>query len=161
MIGNSMDDIDSLMDEMRERELIDNAEVKVDQQNDSNVNSTDLNDSTSDGFQSGKIAFDVFASVDLRVAKIIGVEDHESARKPMYKLRLDLGELGTRNIVAGIKTHYSKEDLIGKSIVVVANLQARKIAGLLSDGMLLAAEDGENISLIVPDRDSAPGSKIG
>lgn len=155
-----MDDIDSLMDEMRERELKDNVELGVNQQ-DSSVSQADSDNSASNEFQPERIAFDVFASVDLRVARIIDVEDHESARKPMYKLRLDLGELGTRNIVAGIKAHYSKDELIGKSIVVVANLQARKIAGLLSDGMLLAAEDGEDIALIVPDRDFAPGSKIG
>ncbi|MCL5092124.1 MAG: methionine--tRNA ligase subunit beta [Candidatus Marsarchaeota archaeon] len=155
-----MDDIDSLMDEMRERELKDNVELKVNQQ-DSSASQADSDNSASNELQPERIAFDVFASVDLRVAKIIDVEDHESARKPMYKLRLDLGELGTRNIIAGIKAHYSKDELIGKSIVVVANLQARKIAGLLSDGMLLAAEDGGDIALIVPDRDFAPGSKIG
>ncbi len=155
-----MDDIDSLMDEMQEIELRDSVEPDANQQAPS-ASAVDSNNAVTNEFQPERIAFDVFASVDLRVAKIIDVEDHENARKPMYKLRLDLGELGTRNIIAGIKAHYSKDELIGKSIVVVANLQARKIAGLLSDGMLLAAEDGEDISLIVPDRDFAPGSKIG
>jgi methionine--tRNA ligase beta chain len=159
-MGNNMDDIDGLMDEMREMELRDSVEPNANKQA-SSEGTADSGNTASDEFRPERIAFDVFASVDLRVAKIIDAEDHENARKPMYKLRLDLGELGTRNIIAGIKAHYSKDELIGKSIVVVANLQARKIAGLLSDGMLLAAEDGEDISLIVPDRDFAPGSKIG
>ena len=107
-----------------------------------------------------RIGYDKFEAVDLRVAKILNAEVHPSTRKPMYKLTLDLGELGRRTIVAGIGAFYGREELIGKKIVVVANLAPRTIAGVVSDGMLLAAEDGLNVSLIVPDKDAEPGSKI-
>jgi len=107
-----------------------------------------------------RISFDKFEAVDLRVAKILDAEVHQSARKPMYKLTLDLGELGKRTIVAGIGAFYGRDELIGKKIVVVANLAPRTIAGVVSDGMLLAAEDELNVSLIVPDKDAAPGSRI-
>ncbi len=107
-----------------------------------------------------RIGFDKFKSVDLRVAKIIDVEQHPTTRKPMYKLTLDVGELGTRVIVAGIAGYYSKDSLLGKKIVIVANLSPRNIAGVVSDGMLLAAEDEVTVSLIVPDKDASPGSRI-
>ena len=71
------------------------------------------------------------------------------------------GELGVRQLVAGIKSFYSKEELIGRNIVVVANLAPRKIAGIESQGMLLAAEDGEQVALLKPDRDFRAGTKIG
>jgi len=108
----------------------------------------------------GRISYDKFDAVDLRVAKIIDAEVHPSTRKPMYKLTLDLGELGKRTIVAGIGAFYGRDELIGKKIVIVANLAPRTIAGIVSDGMLLAAEDDLNVSLIVPDKDAEPGSKI-
>ena len=107
-----------------------------------------------------RITYDKFDAVDLRVAEILNAEVHEGARKPMYKLTLDLGELGNRTIVAGIGAFYGREELIGKKIVVVANLAPRMIAGVMSDGMLLAAEDEINVSLIVPDKDATPGSRI-
>lgn len=107
------------------------------------------------------IPFDKFAACDIRVAEVIGVEDVPAARKPMWKLRLDVGELGTRYIVAGIKPWYTKEELLGRLIVIVANLEPRKIAGEMSQGMLLAAEEGEeNVVLLSLDRKIRPGAKI-
>lgn len=101
-----------------------------------------------------------FAVLDFRVGKIVEIEDLETARKPMYKLKVDLGELGLRSIAAGLKTHYSKEQLLNTLVVVVANLEPKNIANFMSEGMVLAAEDGENIVLIRPEKDLAPGSKI-
>jgi methionine--tRNA ligase beta chain len=66
-----------------------------------------------------------FASLGLRVGKIIEVEDLDAARKPMYKLKVDLGELGMRGIVAGLKSHYTKEELLNTSVIVVTNLAPR------------------------------------
>jgi methionyl-tRNA synthetase len=105
------------------------------------------------------ITFDDFLKVDLRVAEIKAVEDVEGADK-LYKLTIDIGE--ERTIVAGIKLHYSKEELVGKKIAVVANLEPRKLRGTLSHGMLLAAssEDKSSVVLLALDKDIPNGSRI-
>ncbi len=102
-----------------------------------------------------------FSAIDIRVGRILEVDDMETARKPMYKLKVDLGELGTRTIVAGIKAFYAKEQLLGRKIIVVANLEQKSIAGVISDGMLLAAGDDQLIALLQPDKDMEVGSKVG
>jgi methionine--tRNA ligase beta chain len=101
-----------------------------------------------------------FAALDLRIGEIIEVSDIEGARKPLYALRVDLGELGIRNIAAGIKSQYAPEELLGKRVVVVANLEPKSIAGFVSEGMVLAAESGDKIVLLSPDSEMAPGSKV-
>ena len=105
------------------------------------------------------ITFDDFLKVDLRVAEIKACEDVEGADK-LYKLTIDVGE--ERTIVAGIKLYYSKEELIGKKIAVVTNLEPRKLRGILSHGMLLAAsnEDKSSVVLLTLDKDIPNGSKI-
>jgi methionyl-tRNA synthetase len=110
-------------------------------------------------------SIDDFLKLDIRVGKIIGADVHEAAKKPMYVMKVDFGsEIGVRQIVAGIRAYYPAEDLIGKLVVGVVNLDTKKIAGVESQGMLLAAgseEDGEAvISLLAPDRDMPLGSKI-
>ncbi|MFI5412379.1 MAG: methionine--tRNA ligase subunit beta [Candidatus Micrarchaeales archaeon] len=108
------------------------------------------------------ITFGDFAKVDLRVGRIKEVSEVPGAKKPLWKLRVDLGHIGMRTIVAGIKSFYSADELIGRQIIVVVNLKPRSLAGIMSEGMLLAAEDGpDNISLISPDKDMEPGCKIG
>ncbi len=101
-----------------------------------------------------------FASIDIRVGKIIDVEDLESARKPMYKLKVDLGELGVRNIAAGLKSFYAKEELLDTLVIVVANLEPKSIAGFMSEGMILAADDGTNVVVLRPEKELPPGSKV-
>lgn len=103
---------------------------------------------------------DEFSAVDLRVGRIIEVEDLETARKPMYKLRVDLGELGVKNLVAGLKSFYSKEELLNTLVIVAANLEPKSIAGFVSEGMILAADDGTNVVVLRPDKDIAVGSRI-
>ncbi len=107
-------------------------------------------------------SFEDFSKLDLRVGRITGVEDHEGARKPMYKLTVDFGaEIGARTIVAGIKSSYSKEELMNKKVVCIVNLDPKAIAGIESQGMVLAAgEDAERISLMTVDREIETGSKI-
>lgn len=111
--------------------------------------------------ESTTISYADFAKLDLRVAKILDADDIPGADK-LYKLTIDLGELGKRTICAGIKQHYKKEDLIGKEIVVVANLEPRKMKGVESQGMLLAAstENHEKIILLKPEKAIEPGSKV-
>jgi len=105
------------------------------------------------------ITFDDFMKLDLRVAEIKACEDVPGADK-LYKLTIDLGE--ERTIVAGIKLYYTKEEFIGKKIAVVVNLEPRKLRGIESHGMLLAAstEDKSSVVLLTLDRDITNGSKI-
>ena len=109
-----------------------------------------------------QVEFKDWKKLDLRVAEIKNVEDIEGADK-LYKLILDVGELGERTICAGIKEYYSKEDLIGKKIVYFSNLTPRKMRGIESQGMLLAAstEDYSSVILISPSGEIANGSRVG
>ena len=107
------------------------------------------------------VSIDEFKNIDIRIGKILEVKDHELARKPMYILRIDFGaEIGERTIVAGIRDRYTKEELLGKKIACIVNLEPRSVAGVISNGMVLAGEDGAILSVLVPDRDMAPGSKV-
>ncbi|MGQ9603372.1 MAG: methionine--tRNA ligase [bacterium] len=104
------------------------------------------------------LGIDEFRRLDLRVARVKSASLIPGARK-LLRLEIDIGG-EERQIVAGIAEHYSCESLIGKSIVVVANLESAKIRGIESQGMLLAATDQERVILIVPDKDASPGSRI-
>ncbi len=106
-----------------------------------------------------KISYDEFVRVDMRVGKIIGVEDIEGADK-LYKLEVDIGT-ETRELVAGLKKHYEKKDLKGKTCIVLVNLEPRKLKGIESNGMILAAVDeNENVKIIQPEDDIKLGSRI-
>ena len=106
------------------------------------------------------VGIDVFKELELRVARIVSVDEHEGARKPMYKVTLDLGEAGQRVVVAGIKSYYTKEELVGKSVICVANLEPKEIAGVQSHGMMLAAEDENTVSLLTVDKEVRVGSLV-
>jgi len=105
------------------------------------------------------ITFDHFKTMDLRVAEIKTAEDIEGADK-IYKLTIDIGE--ERIIVAGIKQFYTKEELIGKKVVVVTNIEPRTLRGITSHGMLLAAstDDKSSLTLVTLDKDIPNGSKV-
>lgn len=103
------------------------------------------------------INFEEFQKIDLRVATVLEAEPVEGSER-LLKLQIDLGE-DKRQLLAGIAQFYSSEDLIGKQIVIVANLEPRKMMGLESQGMLLAA--GDSPVLIVPDKQINPGDKVG
>jgi len=104
------------------------------------------------------IGIEEFLKVDLRVAKVLSAEKVEGSEK-LLKLRLSLGG-EERTVVAGIAKYYTPEELVGKKIVIVANLKPRKIFGIESQGMILAASDGEKLSVIVPDKDVKEGAKL-
>jgi methionyl-tRNA synthetase len=106
------------------------------------------------------VDYEEFNRMDLRVGTVKSAEDHPNADKLMV-LKVDLGELGERTIVAGIKAKYPKDGMIGRQIIVVANLKPAKLRGVESQGMLLAAmeEDGSPI-ILQPDKDAKPGAKI-
>ena len=108
------------------------------------------------------VNFEDWAKLDLRVGEIEKVEEIEGADL-LWKLMVDLGkELGKRTICAGIKKYYSKDELIGKKIIVFANLAPRKMRGIESQGMLLAADQSEKgkVILLTPEKDIEVGSKI-
>jgi len=108
-----------------------------------------------------KVDFSEWQKLDLRVAEIKSVEDIEGADK-LYKINLDVGELGKRTVAAGLKPHYSKEDLEGKKIVYFSNLEPKKLKGVESQGMVLAAstENHEKVILLAPEKDIESGAKI-
>ena len=104
--------------------------------------------------------FEDFMKVELKVGRIASVEDHPNADK-LYVVRLDDGTDDGRTICAGLKAHYTMEDLTGKTVVFVANLAPRKLRGVMSQGMMLAADDGTgNVRLITVDGEIASGSEV-
>jgi len=106
------------------------------------------------------ISIDDFAKVELRIARIISAEPVEGADK-LLKLTLDVGELGQRQVFAGIKSQYAPESLVGRLTVVVANLAPRTMRFGLSEGMVLAASHGDGKPFILsPDSGAEPGMKV-
>ncbi len=107
-----------------------------------------------------QITFDDFARIQLRVGRVIEAEDHPNADR-LIVLKVDLGD-EQRQLCAGLRGHYTPEELVGKNVVVVANLAPRKMRGLESQGMLLAASSADDSQVIIvnPDSDIAPGSGV-
>ena len=108
-----------------------------------------------------EIDIQTFAKVELRVATITEVEAVPKSKK-LFKIQLDVGPLGTRQIVSGIAKHYTPEDLTGRQIIVVANLKPARLMGVESKGMLLAAStDGdETLAILNPDKPLPAGSLV-
>ncbi len=112
----------------------------------------------------GILSFSDWQKLDLRVGQIVEVEDIQGADR-LYKLTIDLGEeLGKRIVCAGLKEHYSKEELKDKKVILFVNLAPRKLKGIESRGMILAAvsESGgrKKVCLLQPDKDIEAGSKV-
>jgi methionyl-tRNA synthetase len=106
------------------------------------------------------ISIDEFLRVDLRVARVLSADLIAGADK-LLKLRLDIGELGERDIFAGIRVAYDPESLVGRLIVVVANLEPRKMRFGVSEGMMLAAgPGGKDIFVLSPDSGASPGMRV-
>lgn len=104
------------------------------------------------------ITIEDFAKLDLRVAKVLKAEKVEGADK-LLKLTVDAGD-GERTVVSGIAKHYSAEDMIGKSVILVANLKPVKLRGIESHGMILAASNEEKLVLACTDKDIKYGAKV-
>ena len=106
-----------------------------------------------------KVSFDKFLQTDLRVARVVEAARIEGTDK-LLQLQLDVGELGPRQIVAGIAEAYEADQLVGMKIVIVANLKPARIRGVESQGMLLAADlDGRPIVATFGE-DVAPGTRV-
>jgi tRNA-binding protein len=102
-----------------------------------------------------------FQAVDMRVGRVVSVEEFPEARAPAWKLTIDFGpEIGVKRSSAQI-THYSREALEGTLVVGVVNFPPRRIAGFASEVLVLGAlDDAEGVVLLRPDKDAAPGSRI-
>ena len=105
------------------------------------------------------IPFSDFSRLDLRVGTINTVDPVEGADN-LFRLTVDLGEIGTRQLVAGLRKSHESEDLLGKQIVVVVNLEEKEIRGITSSGMLLAADTKEKPVLLILEGDVPAGTNI-
>jgi len=105
-----------------------------------------------------RIKIDDFGKVELRVAEVVAAEPLPKSKK-LLKLTVSLGE-EQRTLVAGIAEHYTPAELVGKKVVVVANLEPAKLMGVESNGMVLAASIGGKLAVLTPDRDLPPGAKV-
>lgn len=109
-----------------------------------------------------KITIDEFRKTDLRAGKIISAKEIEEKDR-IYKLEVDIGEDQDRTLVAGLAQYYNTDELEGKQVIVVKNLEPANIGGVKSEGMLLAAyDDEEEICVLVsPEEEVEPGMKVG
>lgn len=104
------------------------------------------------------ISIDDFRKVELKIGTVKAAEPHPNADRLMV-LKVDLGG-EERQICAGIRNHYAPEDLLGKQIVVVANLETATLRGMESQGMLLAASDDGRVIVLTPEKPVQPGAKV-
>jgi methionyl-tRNA synthetase len=104
------------------------------------------------------VKFEDFKKLDIRIAKVLKVEEHPNADK-LYVLTITTGE-SEKTIVAGIRQHYKPEELTGRSIVIIDNLEPAVIRGVASNGMLLATKDGQSLAILVPEREIKIGSPV-
>ena len=106
------------------------------------------------------IDFEDFMKVEMRTGKVVDIEDHPNADK-LYVVTIEYGPDSTRTVCAGLKGIYQKEQLLGKQVIFVANLKPRKLRGIMSEGMILAADDGDgNVSVLTLDSEMPTGSQV-
>lgn len=104
-----------------------------------------------------------FFGIDIRVGTVLSCEDFPEARRPAYRMVIDFGPLGTRRSSARLTDHYRPEQLTGSTVVAVVNLPARQIGPVRSEVLVLGVyeEGSDRVVLLRPDRDCAPGDRIG
>jgi methionyl-tRNA synthetase len=141
-------------DESQERSILERLGVEAPRAANRKATAMPATEQTNDAL----IEFDDFAKVDLRVALIKEAVKVEKSTK-LLKLIVDAGEAEPRQILAGISEHYAPEDLVGRRVVIVANLKPRKLMGMQSQGMVLAASDENGLSILLLDKDIDPGSR--
>jgi tRNA-binding protein len=107
------------------------------------------------------ITFKDFQKLDIRIGKIIDIQDAQT-NKPMFKMKIDFGELGTKQTIAGLKGFYNKEDLLNKKVAALVNLEPKMMGSELSECMVLAAVVGNDEKVVVlnPEKDIDTGTKI-
>ncbi len=105
------------------------------------------------------ISFEEFSKIELKVGTVTSAEIVEESEK-LIKLQVDLGEEEPRQVLAGIKKWYKPEGLVGKQVIVVANLEPRQLMGIESQGMILAVEGKDGLALIQPSEEVDPGTLV-
>lgn len=110
---------------------------------------------------SSQATVDDFDRLDIRVGRIVGAEPFPAARRPAYRLEIDFGPLGTRRSSARITHRYTPEALVGRLVVAVVNFPPHRIAGFASEVLVLGAcPEPDDVVLLAPDADVAPGTRI-
>ena len=109
--------------------------------------------------ENAQITFDEFKKLDIRVGTVVVVE-HVKRTERLYKIQVDLGELGVRQTVSSLVGYYTPDELKGKKIIYLVNLKPARFSGELSEGMLLAAEKGEKLALLCVDREMENGARV-
>jgi methionyl-tRNA synthetase len=104
------------------------------------------------------ITIDDFRKVELRTAKVLACDPHPNADR-LYVLKLDVGG-AERQIVSGIRQHYTPEELVGRTIILAANLEPADLRGVMSHGMLLAVRDGEKVVVLSTEKPVASGLAV-
>ncbi|MFH0771577.1 MAG: methionine--tRNA ligase subunit beta [Candidatus Omnitrophota bacterium] len=104
------------------------------------------------------IKFEDFKKLDLKTAKVLKVDDHPNADK-LYVLTVGVGD-SEKKIVAGIKPYYKPEELFGRMVIIIDNLEPANIRGVESCGMLLAAKDDKTLAILAPDKGISEGSRV-
>ena len=108
------------------------------------------------------ISWDDFEKVDMRAGTIVEVNDFPKARKPAYKLKIDLGEIGIKNSSAQVTTFYTKEDLLNRKVIAVVNFPPKQIADFISECLVLGVYDeNKDVILLAPERIVSNGMKVG
>lgn len=105
------------------------------------------------------ITIEDFRKVELKIGRVVEAANHPNADR-LLVLKVDIGEPAPRQVVAGIKAHYAAEQLVGKSVIVVANLAPATLRGVESQGMVLACTSGADVVVMTPDRPALPGSPV-
>ena len=108
-----------------------------------------------------EITWSDFERVDMRVGTVVRAEPFPEARKPAYKLWIDLGPLGERRSSAQVTERYRPEDLLGRQVVCVVNFPPKRIGPFVSEVLVLGAYDGQTVVLLRPDQDVDRGGRIG
>ncbi len=105
------------------------------------------------------IKFEDFAKVDMRIGTVLSAEEPERSDK-LIKMEVDFGRIGKRQILAGIKAWYKPEDLVGKQMVFVVNIESKKMMGLESQGMILAADFDDKAVILLPEENVENGTFV-
>lgn len=105
------------------------------------------------------ISYDDFVKLDIRTGTIVEAKAHPNADKLLI-LKIDEGKEHPRQLVAGIRKYYSPEEIVGKQIVFLANLEPRELRGFMSQGMILAASDGNTVAFLTPEKRVENNAKI-
>ena len=124
------------------------------------ADSKDNDESPDPNAGGGYIDFEDFMKVEMRTGRIVSVDDHPNADK-LFVITIDEGSDSTRTVCAGLKGHYEPSELEGLNVVFVANLEPRKLRGVMSEGMILAADDGEGgVKVLTTEGDILSGSRV-